>query len=152
MNIYARVTPVLVAGTLVAGGVTAIAQATAATVHASGAATAVPSSIYVAELYEGLPAAKRPPQGEYVSVDVAQASHQVTVYQRCPASRGRRWAMQGTLKSEDMFNVSGAGISGRMTARGHFIGPNSNHRFTEVLVTVTNGCGPGSKTWRGTGV
>jgi hypothetical protein len=141
MNINRLSIPVLVAGAVLAGSAANLAQASVGPAHAAMAAPiARPNGLYGEG---GLPG--RPHQSILVKVD--KTGHKVTVDQRCEIDvPGRK--MTGTIKADRTFSVSGPGIAGQMTARGHFIHPTAGGHYLGVVhVTITNGCAAGSLTW-----
>ncbi|HWH11509.1 MAG TPA: hypothetical protein VG165_10320 [Solirubrobacteraceae bacterium] len=141
MNMNRISTPLLVAGTLLAGS--AATQASASSAHAAKTTIARPDGTYSAGATRG-----RPYQSVLVKVD--KTGNKVTVDQRCMLNVPGR-TMTGTIKANHTFSVSGTGIAGHMTARGTFVDPTAGgHYLGAVHVTITNGCAAGSRTWDAT--
>jgi hypothetical protein len=139
MNMNRLSIQVLVAGTLLTGGVTIAAQASA---HGARAAIPRPNGVY-----SGGGKGPNAPAYQSVLVTVDKTGRKVTVDQRCELGvPGRK--MTGTIGSHGKFDVAGAGIDGRMTARGEFVDPNAGGRYLEAVhMTITNGCTAGSRKW-----
>lgn len=146
MNINGISVPVLLAGTLLAGGAATAAQAAVGSAHAAKPPTARPNGIYSAGGRHGQPLYQS------VLVTVDKTARRVTVDQRCNLKvPGRK--ISAAISSRGTFSASGTGVAGHMTARGHFIDPNAEGHFGALDVTITSGCTAGStRTWEAVAV